>query len=240
MRTSLLILGAAALVSASPAPQAFDANAFDAIPADLPQGPPVGSGVAEEVSYNQGEAQAAAASAATGGASAQQAKRDTASDLEARWFFGKPDTKPVTTPAPTPIKGPAANPTSTNIAPATCTAVYATKLKARTSDNNPATDPDAPCGAQPNAYGPPTVPDTVDAFRSNPTYDGLAKSAKVPSGYAQSFSDLDASVEGSGYLSYKTLTSFDPSECAAFCDQTDTCTGFNVFIERDPAWNPEK
>jgi hypothetical protein len=257
---SYLILGAAALVSASPAPQAFDPNAFDAIPVTLNQGPPVGPGVAEEKNYVQGKAQAAAAAAATGTASAQQAKRSAGADLEARWFFWKPqETKPpagspVATPAPTPAPTrsvPATNPSSTNVAPSSCTPVDWTNTYAFTSITACPTaievgtycgfiNPDDPCAAQPNAYGPPTTPDTVDAFRSNPVYDELAKSAKTPSGYSQAFSDLDASVEGSGYLSYKTLTSYDPAECAAICDKTDTCTGFNIFIERDPKWNPEK
>lgn len=58
---SFLLIGAAALVSASPAPQAFDVNAFDAIPDSLTQGPPVGPGPAQETRYNQGQAQATAA-----------------------------------------------------------------------------------------------------------------------------------------------------------------------------------
>jgi len=34
------------------------------------------------------------------------------------------------------------------------------------------------------------------------------------------------------------LESYDVSGCASFCDQTDLCTAFNLYIERDPSLNP--
>jgi hypothetical protein len=251
---SYLVLGAAALVAASPAPQAFDVNSFDAIPVTLTQGPPVGAGKAEETAYIQSKAIAQATAAATGAATAQQAKRS----LEARtfwWAWPQPaDSKPAApavTPAPTTTAAPAANPSSTNVAPSSCTPVSWTNTYAFTSDTACPTaievgtycgfiNPLDPCAAQPNAYGPPTTPDTVDAFKSNTVYSDLAKNAKTPSGYTQSFSNLQGSVEGSGYLSYKLLTSYDPQACASYCAETDTCTGFNIFIERDPKFNQDK
>jgi hypothetical protein len=257
---SYLILGAAALVSASPAPQGFNSNFFDTIPVTITQGPPVGPGKAAETPYVQGKAQAAAAAAATGVATAQQAKRSVAAALEARtwWFLPASDDKekskssslPAVTPAPT-YAAPVANPSSTNVAPSSCTPVDWTNTWAFTSTAACPTaievgtycgfiNPLDPCAAQPNAYGPPTTPDTVDAFKSNSVYANLAKSAKTPSGYAQAFSNFDGSVSGSGYLGYKTLTSYDPAVCSAYCDETETCTGFNIFIERDPKFNPEK
>jgi hypothetical protein len=254
---SFLLLGAAALVSASPAPQAFDVNAFDAIPATLTQGPPVGAGRATDQAYTQGKAQAVAAAAATGATTAQQAKRSAGADLEARWFFFQPkqdSVKPVATPAPTAAPttaAPAENPSSTNVAPSSCTPVGWTNTWAFTSTAACPTaievgtycgfiNPLDPCAAQPNAYGPPTLVDTVEAFKSNPVYSELAKSAKTPSGYVQAFSNLAGSVEGSGYFGYKLLTSYDPSACSAYCDSTATCTGFNIFIERDPKFNPQQ
>ncbi|KAH3942327.1 hypothetical protein HBI56_194760 [Parastagonospora nodorum] len=256
---SYLILGAAALVAASPAPQGFDFAAVDAVQAPA-QGPPVGPGPAEDVSYNQGEAQGQAAAAAAAPASAQLAKKSAGADLEARtfwWLKPKPVQPnpgyPVVTPAPTPTTtaAPTYNPTSTNTAPDGCTPVSWTNTWAFTADPACPTaievgtycgfiNPLDPCAAQPNAYGPPTVPDTVDAFKSNTVYSDLAKNAKTPTGYAQAFSNLQGSVEGSGYLSYKLLTSYDPAACAAYCDETKTCTGFNIFIERDPKFNQEQ
>jgi hypothetical protein len=252
---SFILLGAAALVAASPAPQAFDASSFDSVPDSLTQGPPVGPGVALETRYNRAQAQASAAAVATGAATAQQAKRSIAPEVDARWLFwheqGKQTTATaIATPAPTTFTtAPAVNPSSTNVAPSSCTPVGWTNTYAFTSAAACPTaievgtycgfiNPLDPCAAQPNAYGPPTTPDTVDAFKSNTVYHNLAKSAKTPSGYDQSFSDLSASVEGSGYLGYKLLTSYDPSACSAYCDETETCTGFNIFIERDPKWNP--
>jgi hypothetical protein len=235
---SYLILGAAALVAASPAPQAFDVNAFDAIPVTITQGPPVGPGLAQQTAYVQNSAQQAAASAATGAATAQLAKRSADADV----------TKRAVLPS---ITAPAINPSSTNVAPSTCTPVGWTNTWAFTSTAACPTaievgtycgfiNPLDPCAAQPNAYGPLTSPDTVDAFKSNPVYSDLATKAQTPSGYTQAFSNFDGSVEGSGYLSYQILTSYDPSACSALCDKTATCTGFNIFIERDPKWNPEQ
>jgi hypothetical protein len=254
---SYLVLGAAALVAASPAPQAFDVNSFAAIPVTLTQGPPVGAGRAEETAYVQSKAIAQATAAATGAATAQQAKRS----LKARtfwWALPQPaDSKPASSAAPAPTKAPtttaapAFNPSSTNVAPSSCTPVDWTNTYAFTSEAACPTaievgtycgfiNPLDPCAAQPNAYGPPTTPDTVDAFKSNTVYSDLAKNAKTPSGYTQAFSNLQGSVEGSGYLSYKLLTSYDPQACASYCAETDTCTGFNIFIERDPKFNQDK
>lgn len=47
-------------------------------------------------------------------------------------------------------------------------------------------------------------------------------------------------MSGNTYLGYKTLSSYDTATCAAYCDATDLCTGFNIFIERDPGWNPDQ
>jgi hypothetical protein len=259
---SFLLIGAAALVSASPAPQAFDVNAFDAIPVTLTQGPPVGPGQAAVTAYNQNAAQTTAAAAVTGAAIAQQAAKRS---LEARWWIWgttQASVKPASTPAATPTTTPAPmttptttarafNPDSTNVAPSSCTPVGWTNTWAFTSTAACPTaievgtycgfvNPLDPCAAQPNAYGPLTIPDTVDAFKSSTVYSSLAKLAKTPSGYVQAFSNLGGSVEGSGYLGYKLLTSYDPSACSAYCDSTDTCTGFNIFIERDPQFNPQQ
>merc|ERR1712063_168385 len=100
---SYLLLGAAALVAASPAPQAFDLKQFDAIPNNVAQGP--GAQVTAESVYNQAKAQDNAA-AATGLATAQQAMRSAG--LEARdptfwWSWNQPQEKPA---APAPTKAP--------------------------------------------------------------------------------------------------------------------------------------
>ncbi|KAL6710480.1 hypothetical protein ACN47E_008528 [Coniothyrium glycines] len=256
MRTFLLV-GAAALVAASPAPQAFDVKAFDAIPNNLPQGPHVGPGLAVEKQYIQAQAQNAAAAAATGPATAQQAKRSADADLEKRWFFRPQQKQPAPAPTSAPVSppvitpAPPANPTSTNIAPSGCTPVDWVNTYAFTADPACPTavelgtycgfiNPDDPCAAQPNAYAPDTTPDTAEAFKKNPVYQALATSARTPSTYDQVFSNLNGAVEGSGYLAYKELTSYDTNACGAYCDETSGCTGFNLYIERDPKWNPRQ
>jgi hypothetical protein len=97
-----------------------------------------------------------------------------------------------------------------------------------------------PCAPQPAAYGPPTTPDTPDAFKKNKVYHDMAQKAKTPTGYQQTFKDLGASVNANSYLAYKILESYDVAGCAAYCDETELCEGFNVYIERDPAWNPDQ
>jgi len=249
---SYLLLGAVALVAASPAPQAFDVNEFDNIPMTLTQGPPMGAGVAQETRYNQAAAQNTAAAAATGVATAKAAKRG----LEARWLlFNKPaeEVKVVQTPAPTPAttKAPVPNPESTNVAPSGCTPVNWINTFAFTADPACATDievgtycgfinPEDPCAAQPNAYGLQVKPDTVDAFKNEAALHKLATSAQAPSGYVNSFTDASGSVQGAGYLGYHELTSYDVGACAAHCDKESTCTGFNLYIERAPKWNPRQ
>lgn len=206
----------------------------------ITQGPPVLGPAQQTGVYAQAQAQNIAAAAATGAATAVAAKRDV-DDVEKRAGATKVSTREAVAP----------NPTSTNTAPSTCTPVGWTNTYVFTSIPACPTqvvvgtscgfvNPDDPCAAQPNAYGPNTSPDTVDNFKSNRVYADLATKAKTPSGYDLSFSNYDGSVSGSGYLGYQVLTSYDPSACSALCAETKTCTGFNIFIERDPKWNPEK
>ncbi|OAL00998.1 hypothetical protein IQ06DRAFT_247819 [Phaeosphaeriaceae sp. SRC1lsM3a] len=237
---SCILLGAAALVAGSPAPQGFNPASLDSIPVTITQGPPVLGPAQQTGVYAQAQAQNIAAAAATGAATAVAAKRDV-DDVEKRAGATKVSTREAVAP----------NPTSTNTAPSTCTPVGWTNTYVFTSIPACPTqvvvgtscgfvNPDDPCAAQPNAYGPNTSPDTVDNFKSNRVYADLATKAKTPSGYDLSFSNYDGSVSGSGYLGYQVLTSYDPSACSALCAETKTCTGFNIFIERDPKWNPEK
>ncbi|RMZ69544.1 nad mitochondrial precursor [Pyrenophora seminiperda CCB06] len=330
---SFIIIGAAALAAASPAPQAIDINQLNAIVNNVPKGPAMG--VVSQEAYHQADAQKKAAAAAVNVATAKQAKRDAAANLESRsptfwgmWGFPSggygsssggygsgstggnsnptygntpsngnggygagsgPAPAPAPGPGPAPTQGPGygygsgnstapsntvvvpvqtPSPTapattapatthtfssgeSTNLAPSSCTPVSWTNTFAFTSAPACATaievgtycgfiNPEDPCAAQPNAYGPPTTPDTADAFKNNAVYHKLATSAKTPSGYDQAFSDLSASVSGSGYLGYYELTSYDTDACAAKCESTATCTGFDLFIERDPKWNPRQ
>ncbi|KAF2634144.1 hypothetical protein P280DRAFT_366555, partial [Massarina eburnea CBS 473.64] len=101
-------------------------------------------------------------------------------------------------------------------------------------------NPEDPCSPQPYGYGPSTNPDSVQAFKDNLIYHALALSAPTPSGYTNTFRDLNASVIANSYLAYKSLTSYNVTECASYCNSTQLCTGFNLYIERDPQWNPDR
>jgi len=100
------------------------------------------------------------------------------------------------------------------------------------------TKPQDECAPQPGGYGPHVEPDTVEAFESYPPFHADAQSAMTPTNYTNSFRDLNASISQNSYLTYKVLSSYSVPDCASFCDTTDLCTAFNIYLERDPALNP--
>jgi hypothetical protein len=65
-----------------------------------------------------------------------------------------------------------------------------------------------------------------------------AQTAGTPEGYTKAFTNLIGSTEQIGYLTYKTLDTYSPDECAAFCNSEKYCLGFNLFFERDPSVDP--
>ena len=100
-------------------------------------------------------------------------------------------------------------------------------------------NPEDPCAPQPTGSGQTiTSPDSVDAFVNNAPFQAIASSAATPSGYAQVFSNLNASTSANSYIGLYTLPSYSPAMCAAYCDNTTSCTSFNIYIERDPSQNP--
>ncbi|KAK5114436.1 hypothetical protein LTR85_010259 [Meristemomyces frigidus] len=99
-------------------------------------------------------------------------------------------------------------------------------------------NPEDACAPQPAGSGPQVQPDTVAAFYAYPAFMQDALNAKTPSGYVETFKNLNASTSANSYLTYETLTSYNVSGCASFCDNTDLCTAFNIYIERDPSVNP--
>ncbi|KAF2134852.1 hypothetical protein P153DRAFT_329640 [Dothidotthia symphoricarpi CBS 119687] len=247
---SYVLIGAAALVAAAPAPapQAFDPAAIGALPS-IAQGPPVGIGAASQTAYNQGQAQTKAAAAAVGPKTAPKAKRDAdvvearTNKLKAGPAYGASYNTTSNAAYATPTYGTpygqsssqaAYDATPTSSQSATCTPIGGSN----NGDYTPSTNPSDACAPQPSAYGPPTVPDTAQNFKNNKVYHNMAKSASAPAGYEQSFVNLDAATHGNGYIAYKSLESYDVLACSSWCDLTTTCTGFNVYIERDPAWNP--
>ena len=66
----------------------------------------------------------------------------------------------------------------------------------------------------------------------------VALGLATPSGYAVSFTAQTGSVSGPNYQGYSMLSSFDPAQCAAQCNQNTNCVGFNIFMERAPSVDP--
>jgi hypothetical protein len=266
---SYLLFGAAALVAASPAPapQAFDTNKVAAVPATMTKGAPVGVGPASVTGVYDKSAAIATAEAAASGATTAPAVNKRSLHERTLCHFGiglcqnkehQSSSQPQKTTAPayqmpttTAPTAPAVTPMPSNVVPSTCTPVDWTNTWAFTSDPACPTaievgtfcgfiNPLDPCAPQPAAYGPPTTPDTVEAFQKNPVYSNQALQAKTPSGYVQTFKNFNASVNSNSYLAYKILESYDVAGCAKYCDDTELCQGFNVYVERDPVWNPDQ
>jgi hypothetical protein len=66
----------------------------------------------------------------------------------------------------------------------------------------------------------------------------MALDARTPTGYANTFKDLNASANANSYMGLHTLPSYDTLGCSQYCDNTTLCTAFNLYIERDPSLNP--
>ncbi|KAH0551195.1 hypothetical protein GP486_007478 [Trichoglossum hirsutum] len=96
----------------------------------------------------------------------------------------------------------------------------------------------AACEPQPSGSGPVPDPDTPSAFLADSRFASAASSAPTPNGYSLSFSNLQGSTTGLGYMGLHTLTSYDVAGCAARCDAAYPCQAFNIYFERDPTVNP--
>ncbi|KAI7526860.1 glycoside hydrolase, partial [Hortaea werneckii] len=96
----------------------------------------------------------------------------------------------------------------------------------------------AACASQPAGAGPVPSPDTASKFQNNPTFASAAVGASPPSGYSQTFSNLQASNNAYGYMGYTTLQSYNPQQCANKCNAITGCVAINIYFERDPAVEP--
>ncbi|MCJ1395612.1 hypothetical protein MMC18_008498 [Xylographa bjoerkii] len=99
-------------------------------------------------------------------------------------------------------------------------------------------DVDASWGQQPLGSGNVSIPDTPQGFLKDKNYTAIANEAITPGGYTKSFSNLQASIQEHGYLGLYTLTSYDTMQCQELCDSVDSCTAFNIYIERNPTVKP--
>ena len=221
MYSALILTAFTAIVAASPAPQNINFAAVAATTVAV-TGPAVG--LASQVGvYNTASAVAAASAQVSVIASASATGASTAPSGAKK----RQDTTSCTS--------------SSMGADASATPMVASLTNATTTSttvipNNGATL--SACSTQPGGYGPQVTPDTVAAFEAYTTFHSEARAAVAPKGYVQTFADLNASVSGSSYLGYYLLTWYDTVGCSQYCDNTTLCTGFNLYVERDPSVNP--
>ena len=68
---------------------------------------------------------------------------------------------------------------------------------------------------------------------SGRTFAAAASAAPTPSGYTNTFTNLNASSNAYGYMGFTTLSSYDSNACAAKCNAITDCIAINIFFERD-------
>ncbi|KAH7031527.1 uncharacterized protein B0I36DRAFT_349595 [Microdochium trichocladiopsis] len=90
------------------------------------------------------------------------------------------------------------------------------------------------CGKLPTGTGPIPTPDTPSAFLALSNFSTIARGAGTPPGFKQTYLDLRATTETSGYLGYTDLTTYNATTCATKCKGIKSCVGFNIYFERDP------
>ncbi|KAI0533713.1 hypothetical protein GGR58DRAFT_521176 [Xylaria digitata] len=94
------------------------------------------------------------------------------------------------------------------------------------------------CQAQPLGSGPSPDVDTAAAFLSFSAFSEAAESATTPVGYSLNYRNLNASSNAYGYLGFTLLENYDTQSCATKCTDINGCRSFNIFFERDPAFQP--
>ncbi|KAK5147225.1 hypothetical protein LTR04_000882 [Oleoguttula sp. CCFEE 6159] len=258
MRTSFALLSAlAAIAAAAPAPQMLDFGAVLGAPAPSATGPPVGVSNDTAV-YNPASAAAAATSAVvavetasvTGAAASAAASISAPARLKlAKRKDGNNEGSTSTSTSTT--KSSSQSSSSFASSATSITASIKTVSGTATTSSTSACptvpeagtycgfiNPEDPCAIQPDGYGPKVTPDTTGAFLAYPDFHTIAKNAKTPKGYVNTFTDLNAAVNANSYLGLHTLSTYDTLGCSQLCDNTTLCTAFNIYIERDPSLNP--
>ncbi|KAF7888837.1 hypothetical protein EAF00_009137 [Botryotinia globosa] len=230
--SSLLIAGFAALAAAKPAAQGIDFASVNAVALPTITGPHP-TATKESIVIDNAAASASGSAKATGLATASATAYQNVKRTywgwggNSGWSNGGGSGGAASTSCTTTQSTPTST-TTQNIVPTSSTAAV------------PETTPDVSkaCAIQPDGYGPKVQPDTVDAFLAYIQFHTNAKNAATPSGYTQSFVNLNAAVTAVTYLGLTTFTTYDVAQCGSLCDSTSLCTGFNIYVERDPYMNP--
>ncbi|RDW56507.1 hypothetical protein BP5796_13148 [Coleophoma crateriformis] len=134
--------------------------------------------------------------------------------------------------------GPTAEVVSYNLAAATASATVNPQAAIDRAAEKRDLSARAACDPNPTGAGFVPSPDSASAFLAAPTFAAIASAAPTPSGYTNTFTNLQGSVNAYGYLGYTTLTSYDTGKCATKCNAITGCVGINVFFERDPSVSP--
>ncbi|KAI1778788.1 hypothetical protein F4818DRAFT_229574 [Hypoxylon cercidicola] len=97
------------------------------------------------------------------------------------------------------------------------------------------------CQPNPTGAGPSVTPDSDSAFVSNSAFATAATAAPTPTGYNQTFVNLNSRSQAFGYLGFVIVDSYDTAGCADQCnDVFQGCQSFNIFFERDPVVAPAR
>lgn len=137
----------------------------------------------------------------------------------------------------------AANTGLLTLATATPTTVAVAEKRQATSTSTTtsttAASSTCPGATQATGAGPVASPDTASAFLANSVLAASVSAAVAPTGYSNTFTNLNGSSQQIGYLGLYTLNSYNPALCSAKCDKVSTCMAFNIYFERDPQVNPD-
>lgn len=84
------------------------------------------------------------------------------------------------------------------------------------------------CDSQWLGHGPVPTPDTVEEFVSYAAFSSAALAAPTPSGYTNTFKNLNAMNNAMGYMGFTLMDTYDVTTCSQKCDAIDGCAAFNV------------
>lgn len=225
MLSKFILAGLPLMVAANPIaePQIINFSAVTAASSVTIQGAPAGASSQANV-YNQASALAAAsASASTVASAGGLQKRDI--------FQPAPCTTTTTITSSSSTKC-ASTTSSTAVISSSVfsvsSAITSTTSAAPAPVNTAASEQD--CAAQVVGSGAVPTPDTASAFLAYAPFHAAASAAALPTGYSQSFKDLNASTQQSTYLTWYMLNTYDTVGCASYCDNTTSCEGRSFFV----------
>jgi hypothetical protein len=89
-----------------------------------------------------------------------------------------------------------------------------------------ATQPTGVASYSPRGTG--TSSDNPSSFLANTAFQAAATNAPTPSGYDNTFANLQSSNNAYGYMGFTALNSYDTNLCASKCNAINGCMAFNI------------